>query len=85
MVIAIGIRNCACRLVSKSSGVRPPMVVAEVRITARSRSQAPSTMASCVACPSRNRSSMVVTRMIESLTMMPESPISATRLRIVRS
>ena len=30
--VAIGIRNCACKLVSKSSGKRPTNVVREVRM-----------------------------------------------------
>ena len=61
------------------------MVVADVRITALRRSRVPLTMALSNASPSRVRPSIVVTRMIESLTTMPESPTSAMRLRIVRS
>ncbi len=44
-VIAIGIRNCAWKLLSNSKGVNPPIVVSDVRITARKRSQVPSTIA----------------------------------------
>ena len=35
--VAIGMRNCACKLVSKSSGKRPTNVVREVRIIGRKR------------------------------------------------
>ena len=37
METAMGIRNCACSEVSKSSGRSPPMVVSEVSSTARTR------------------------------------------------
>ncbi len=85
MVTAIGMMNCACRLVSNISGVSPPMVVSEVRMTARSRSRAPSMSAARSGSPRRSQSSMLVTRMIESLTTIPDRPTSATMLRIVRS
>ena len=59
------------------------MVVTEVSTIARSRSRTPPTIASKGGSRSARRP-MVVTRMIELLTTMPDSPMSATRLRMVR-
>ena len=84
MVTAIGSRNCACRLVSNSSGASPPMVVSEVKSTARSRSQLALIAAVARSSPSFSRSSRRLTRMMESLTRMPDSPSSPIRLMIVR-
>ena len=58
MVIAIGIKNCACKLVSNNKGVRPPMVVSDVSRTARNRSWPPPIMAGMVASPPEMRSSI---------------------------
>jgi hypothetical protein len=46
MVVAIGIRNCACGEVSNKIGVNPPMVVSDVTKTARSRIRLALTIAS---------------------------------------
>ena len=46
MLMAIGIRNCACSEVSKMSGSSPQMVVREVRATARRRAQTALTISS---------------------------------------
>ena len=66
----MGIKNCAWRLFSNNSGIRPNTVVAVVRKTGRSRSDTASSSASRNG-RLRAYSSMVVTRTIESLMMMP--------------
>ena len=48
---AMGIRNCACKEVSKSNGVRPAKVVRDVRIIALKRIAAPRAMASLALTP----------------------------------
>lgn len=82
---AMGIKNCAWSDVSNKSGVSPAIVVKEVRMTARSRWQAASTMASRVSSPRWRSSLKKLTRMIESFTTIPESPKRPNRDSIVRS
>ena len=83
IVIAIGIKNCACRLFSKRSGSKPPTVVAEVNIIGRNLSQEAFTIASVIDSD-LSLSSTVVANIIEPLIMIPESPIRPIRLKIVR-
>jgi len=84
IVIAIGIKNCACKLFSNKSGVNPPIVVAEVKRTALNLSQLPLTTASSSdSCSAL--SSILRTSTIESFINIPESPNIAKKLSMVRS
>jgi len=51
MLVAIGIKNCACIEVSNNSGVSPAIVVSDVSSTARRRKQADSMSASLISNP----------------------------------
>ena len=78
IVIAIGNKNCACRLFSNINGIKPPMVVSEVNSTARNRSR----LAPIAACFRLSRQIVGAhprrdTRMIESLTRIPDRPKQA--------
>jgi len=48
--VAIGMRNCACTLFSKSRGVRPTKVVSDVKMIGRKRATPDSRIASCKGC-----------------------------------
>ena len=76
-VITVGLRNCACDEVSYSKGDRPRTVVNVVSNTGLNRSVTPSTIAG-----NRPRSleysSIVVTKTMESLIIIPTMPISPT-------
>ena len=75
--MTVGLRNCACCDDSNKSGVRPSTVVSVVSSTGRKRSTTASTIAERQSRFLRY-SSIVLTRIIESLMMMPVMPIRPT-------
>ena len=85
IVIAIGFKNCACTLVSNSNGVKPPIVVKDVRITALNLSWAPFITAIFSSIPFLILLLILDTIIIESLMTIPDSPRIATKDNIVIS
>ncbi len=81
----MGIRKRACKLVSKIIGVRPPIVVSEVKRTALSLSTLPLAAAVIRSSPSARRPSIVMINTMESFTTIPASPKRAIMERIVKS
>ena len=81
-VMTVGFKNCAWLDPSYSRGARPRTVVNVVSITGRKRSAVPSIIAGIkpLSCA---YSSIVVTKTIESLMIIPTIPISPTTVKML--
>ena len=83
MVIAIGIRNCACILRSNIRGVNPPIVVIEVRMIGLNLSHDAPIIAS-KSVSDFIRWSTVVANIIEPFITIPDKPTKPIKLKMVR-